>query len=517
MKTMKFFMPRFAAMPIMAVVVLLGILSCKKDEKSGSVEGAATVKINLVGVETKTDNGVPSAVKSMKAASSNASKEESGLQTEAIPFGDNLALFATLSQSPLHSENTTGTTNKLKASSSNRMAVPSQNPLAPDVLYRFLVYDQTGALVAEKDYAYGKEGTEEGIVLDAGETYTFVAYSINSTSAIPAITGKGALSTATVNSVSAELMYFRKTVELVYGVNNLDVILEHQFSEITTNLVLDATALGNITAISQPSLHPAYSSANIKLSNGALTYNNALTSGQAITFPSLGSGVRSISSSPTMLIASATTEGELRLGSLTINGVTKTGLTFQNLNISPGLRYNMNLTFQSPCTEIVSGGGSFTVADGQTQTFTMPGADFGFTFDIIQLDNSFNLLINGTQLAIEEIQFQASTTPARNIQFADGSLWGINNVPQIYSMTGSATAPIIRVVIGPTGDVSMFGSKSSSGGNLEPLVLTNGNKFNKITWNSTGSNVVTATQSVVGATHMSGSGYGRRIVPCGTN
>lgn len=61
-------------------------------------------------------------------------------------------------------------------------------------------------------------------------------------------------------------------------------------------------------------------------------------------------------------------------------------------------------------------------------------------------------------------------------------------------MTGTKDTPLVRVVIGKDGSVSMFGSKVSNGP-LFPLVL-NGNSFNKITWNTTGTNTVRATQRV---------------------
>ncbi|MNI97625.1 hypothetical protein D3C73_1563040 [compost metagenome] len=84
-------------------------------------------------------------------------------------------------------------------------------------------------------------------------------------------------------------------------------------------------------------------------------------------------------------------------------------------------------------------------------------------------------------------------------------------MPQIYSMTGTAANPIIRVVISRDGKVTMFGSKSS-GGALYPLVLTQGS-FNTVQWSTTDNNVK-ITQVVQGATKMVGSGSGRKKVAC---
>ena len=135
-------------------------------------------------------------------------------------------------------------------------------------------------------------------------------------------------------------------------------------------------------------------------------------------------------------------------------------------------------------------------------------------FDIFKLDNSFNMNINGTPLATAELQFQSSGTPAPgiNVRFVDGTLYEVGT-PDIYAFTGSAANPMIRVVISPTGVLSLFGSKVTNGP-LFPLELFNGAALNTITWNSATNNVVTITQNVVGVTNITGRGYGVNIVPC---
>lgn len=147
----------------------------------------------------------------------------------------------------------------------------------------------------------------------------------------------------------------------------------------------------------------------------------------------------------------------------------------------------------------------------------MPATDFGFTFDIYKLDNSFNLTINGTKMSTAEINFEdgygVNGRSTSSIRFQDKTKYGSNGIPTIYSMEGVAGKPLIRVVISKDGQVSLFGSKSS-GGPLEPMELYNGSTFNKIKWNTTGSNTVTATQMVFGTTYMSGFGTGKQIVTC---
>jgi hypothetical protein len=76
-------------------------------------------------------------------------------------------------------------------------------------------------------------------------------------------------------------MYFKKNMTVSgNGVNNLDVVLKHQYSQITTKL--DARQVGNISAVSSPVITPANSSADISFATNALTYNGPLSAGQML-------------------------------------------------------------------------------------------------------------------------------------------------------------------------------------------------------------------------------------------
>ena len=148
---------------------------------------------------------------------------------------------------------------------------------------------------------------------------------------------------------------------------------------------------------------------------------------------------------------------------------------------------------------------NFSSTDGTVTTFNAPAADLGFIFDVYTLDNSFNLNINGVNLSTTKLEFQSDQTD--NVRFLDGSTYGAGAVPQIYSMTGTTAAPLVRIIIHKNGAVNMYGSKTG-GGALFPLQLYNGNAFNNIIWNQTGSNSVTLTQPVVGTTYITGRGQG---------
>ncbi|WP_054508601.1 thrombospondin type 3 repeat-containing protein [Chryseobacterium sp. ERMR1:04] len=154
----------------------------------------------------------------------------------------------------------------------------------------------------------------------------------------------------------------------------------------------------------------------------------------------------------------------------------------------------------------------FSTSNNVPYTFTAPPTDLGFIFDVYQLDNSFNLIINGNSLANQEIQFENFLI--NNIRFADGSRYGQNGIPDIWNIIGSsATNPAVRIIINPNGSINMYGSKTS-GGPLLPLELFNGAFFNNIIWNSQSNNIVKITQLVQGMTYISGTGGGYKSGFC---
>lgn len=170
------------------------------------------------------------------------------------------------------------------------------------------------------------------------------------------------------------------------------------------------------------------------------------------------------------------------------------------------------------CTVEVAGQ-EFDLSGGAPQTFNQPASDYGFSIDIYKLDNSFNMTINGTPIAIYEIDFQTADNPnfGANVQFSDGGKYEAGGIQAIWQMAGDALNPLIRVVISPAGSVSLYGSKKS-GGPLYPLVLTENNegvnRFNKIVWNNDGDNVIILSQRVIGVTEIKGYGYGKTMTPC---
>ncbi|HFI4795306.1 TPA: hypothetical protein ACGQK4_001014 [Elizabethkingia anophelis] len=517
-----------------AVFMLSGsllITSCRSSDNavdnSGEnliTNGSALIKMNLLGSEYESETISTQA--SAKHTNSYSVVKE---QVSTFMAGEQ-PVIATLT--PVSAIST--------QASVNPIAAVVRNPLkGPNVKYRVIAYrTSTGAKVATSVYtidANGNSTADNGEMMLDGDNetvnkYDFVVLSYNSSTAPADVTGS--ISTATLPSISGDndLMYFRtNNVRVSKGDNVLNILLTHKFSQITT--VIDASAVAPGTPISSIGSgivldNHRRNGNSIALSTGVVSFGGTpATKSVSFTPPTPTSAIWT--SNPTLIAnpgISATDMSTLifpdsAAGAITVGTKSKRNFSVNNLVVTPGVKYNLKLKFA--CTADATPTWPFNMSDSGsgtrlTRTFNAPAADAGFVFDIYELDNSFNMTINGVDLATQEIQFQSSVANyPQNIRFkSDGSRWGENGVPQIYSLGSSTnTTPIIRITIGPDGSVSMMGRRTISSG-LEPLELYGGTRFNTVTWKTTGSNTVDATMLVTGATVMRGLGVGKKIIAC---
>ncbi|MEO0571245.1 MAG: T9SS type B sorting domain-containing protein [Bacteroidota bacterium] len=141
----------------------------------------------------------------------------------------------------------------------------------------------------------------------------------------------------------------------------------------------------------------------------------------------------------------------------------------------------------------------FNIANGASHNSALVSVDNYLVMDIFSIDNSFNLNINGNDVA-GEVQFQLGAT-GNFARFVDGTTYGEGGNPDIWTVTGTNGTPILRVVIDQAGQFQIFGTRSTNGP-LEPMVLDTPPA--PITWNPAGSNTITIGQDVVGPTNMRG-------------
>ncbi|MCT4330908.1 hypothetical protein HZP13_14410 [Elizabethkingia anophelis] len=512
------------------------ITSCRSSDNavdnSGEnliTNGSALIKMNLLGSEYETET-----------ISTQASVKNTGISSVVK---EQISTFMAGEQPVIATLTPVASSAIAPQASINPIADVIRNPLkGPNVKYRVIAYrTSTGVKVATNVYtidANGVSTADTGDMMLDGDTeatnkYDFVVLSYNNSTAPGDVTGS--ISTATLPSISGDndLMYFRtNNVRVSKGDNVLNILLTHKFSQITT--IIDASAVAPGTPISSIGnginfdKHRGAAVNSLKLSDGTVTFGAATTT-KAVSFTAPTPASAIWTSTPTLLANPGGTAANMSTltfpnnaaGTITVGSKTKGNFSVSNLVVTPGVKYNLKLKFA--CTTDATPTWPFSMSDSGlgsetrlTRTFNAPAADAGFVFDVYELDNSFNMTINGVDLATQEIQFQDQVVGyPRNIRFkSDGSRWGENGVPQIYTLGNSTnTTPIIRITIGPDGSVSMMGRRSLTS-NLEPLELYGGTLFNTVTWKTTGSNTVVATMLVTGATVMRGLGVGKKIIAC---
>ncbi len=153
------------------------------------------------------------------------------------------------------------------------------------------------------------------------------------------------------------------------------------------------------------------------------------------------------------------------------------------------------------------------VADNNLAEYALPPTDLGYQFDIRELDNSFNLQINGAKILARDIQFQSLATPGINIGFEDGTRYETTGINSIWTMIGTNEKPVIRVMISSAGSIKLYGSKVPEGP-LFPLILLNGETFNPVVIHTNKPNLIKITQEITGPTYIRGRIYGAKTAPC---
>ncbi|MDV3753097.1 hypothetical protein [Elizabethkingia anophelis] len=545
----------------LALSLSMVIISCRSTDNavdgkgssgnSSFLEGTAMLKMDIMGEEFETGSDNSSPMASVKGNVGSVTLKE---QTKTVMVDDK-ALVATLT--PVIPSLST----MAKASSGAMAAV---TPITgSNIKYRMIVYKTSdGSRIGSKTYTInaGVSVPDDGNDLYLDHTagnYSFVILSYG-TNVLPADVA-GSLGSASLTGISgdSDLMYFRKdNVMLVKGSNPLNAVLQHMFSQITVKLDATNVSPGNGIQSITPATISRHRTANnsINLSGGTITYSATDIGSRTLDFSGNATTSAVWTAKPALIVNPGTGGAEapaLTLTNMTVGAKVKTQ-TINGLLVKPGAKYNLNITFK--CTSDALPTYNFTMSDPGggsrngnviTQRFTpdAPAADAGFTFEVYKLDNSFNLSINSQNISNNEVQFeyisQGQTYP-QNIRFkSDRALWGISpGVSQIYNMDGTTTAPktsIAQIIIATDGTVTMMGRRSLTLP-LEPIEMYDPNTgtpsgtgsaraisiaktatvvpFNKVTWNSTATNVVIASMIIQNATALEAFGHGSKIIPC---
>ena len=118
-------------------------------------------------------------------------------------------------------------------------------------------------------------------------------------------------------------------------------------------------------------------------------------------------------------------------------------------------------TVESQCSSVPNSNNSFA----NSGPYNLTGDNGGLTIDITRLDNSFNMEINGTKLVTTQVQFSGEITGHSLARFvSDDSAYGENGIGSVWGVSGGSPNSVsLSVVINPLGEVSLYGSRTSTG------------------------------------------------------
>lgn len=477
-------------------------------------------------------------------------------QEVVLPFSEDLSITARLEPVGLLDSR-----EGLFAAKEPKANTVSQK-LEPGTRYRVVVYEGNN-YVEHKDYKVGQEGDVESFKLNIGTSYTFVSYSVGSQTELPDLEDNSAvLNQATLKEIANDVLLYEKQEKTIVGGDNyIDITLKHQFSQITA-IVRHKFPEGRIDAISGAKLKSGREHASLNLGNGGLSYS-AQKKEIDVDFGTIDGTTQQVVSAPISIISEAVEDAEFVIEALTVNGLTNPVL-YKDLKITPGVRYNLILEFDARCIKDTDERYIIMDEDSDTETFPLPAADYGFVFDIYDLDNSFDMEINGVHLlsgqkrtqrcslgsgtwsgsgtgwetnSFIDVNFEINKGESigQNIRFKDGSRYGQGGVPEVYHLEGDVENPILRVVIEKDGSVSYYGSKENRGPLFPLEIITDVIEYevpgcgvfgggkrvaqakyveNQITWHANQPNVVKIFQAKIGATHLNATGYGQQKVSC---
>jgi len=329
----------------LGMVYIFCLVGCSKETAPVS-DNMAKVQVVLGGI----DNKEVATLKASSATSNGAAKT----QVQTIRLDDGMYLQANLTRLDGNEQlrSVAGSSIALKAGLQKTKAAAT--PVANGVVYRVLVFDDAGNYVDQADYTVGGDMSRQFIV-NPGKTYTFICYSLNGSSALAPLTVAAGqnLSTLTASfnipwssQVDNDLMYQRIELPVVPGLNTLDVVFKHKFTELTATL--DGTAFGNITQ-SEVYFASSYPTIDLYLNTGAIDYTGWSGWVKQVIFPTINTPV--IISNPTIIACPADDEYRKIYGGFTIGGTYKS-FDIPGLTIVPGERYALNLVIKKDPSQL---------------------------------------------------------------------------------------------------------------------------------------------------------------------
>lgn len=498
---------------LILIFSLLGLSSCSRNnllttEKTGLI----------VNISERVSSGDLSG---SKLASSGLQKTNTNQKFE-VDFDSNYSLEGILSES--------GSTTNKKIAATGPVEVTQALP--NDTWYRVVAFNSSG--IAGSAYYQVGQSVNHGIPLSDG-AYDVLIYSLGTTSKadLEAVLLDGTtLSTASFKDLDASkhFMFTTSNATLTNSESKtIDVQLRHRFSLIRANI----TSLASVGNIKNANITVSNQSgtADIKVNDGVIT-----TKSTDNRTHSLALGSNPLEANGNIILSGNTSTVSLTV-TIEVDGKAPVTNTFSNISITPGHRYDLNILIKE-----TTGGGCYLEMEPtslQTTTAWSLGtnsptgsvyANAGFQIDILEIDNSLSLMVNGEPIyegsytypntpsltrTTNEINFQGwdairqhndvvvnyangiETYFPANVYFSDGDRWAIqsgsistqnpngissnvnwsySSVHPIWAYNGvSPSTPMLRLIVDENGNVKLYGSKVPNGPLSEVIPVTNFN------------------------------------------
>lgn len=367
------------------------IFSCRSTENSIST-GQAIVKINIKGNEFETKK-----IK-LNALIPNHSINSINEKTFEIPINNKYSYIAKIATEPF-----------------SDLRTKSLAVVPKGIKYRVVVFTND-IFVTQRLYTTGQSKPNDGqdLLLDAGKQYLFVFYSYNSTTITPPAVDPQNPFTLEGISASSNLMYY--SVEKTLSGNSpnyLDVVLKPKFSKL--NITMTAPNERKITS-AKAEFGPSIDNNRINLKYGTIKYGNIFSSEDAIF-----SGYNTSKINGYAIVAyPEINTAHLTFSSVGLDNEIQDNKTIENLKITPGFQYTIDLTI----------------------------IDEGITIETALATNKFSYAITNTG----EAYITGSTDPTSSSSFS--KIQGISSIKKIAAGLSHI------LVLTSSGDIYVKGSNS---------------------------------------------------------
>lgn len=205
-------------------VISASFLSCssRDEEKVSGNTGGTVLSLNV----TVADNG--GGISALASASQRGIINSSNL---LVPIAESNMVSSNGFDAIVSAEGYKVGNGAVASVSGGISPVAATQPMPVGIKYRFLLYDGTGTTLISN--TVGVSGTNPNISADAGQSYKWVAFSINDPTLIPDVTS-GVISRSDISN--KDVLYASGTITPVSGQNDLSVDFAHKASRIVVSL-----------------------------------------------------------------------------------------------------------------------------------------------------------------------------------------------------------------------------------------------------------------------------------------